>query len=245
MASVNPREIKVVVLTGGKGTRLRPLTAVFPKPLVPLGNRPILEILLLRLAAFGFRDITLCTGHLSELLMAVFGDGSKLGLSLTYSHEETPLGTAGPLALLNDLTDPFIVMNGDLLTTLKFPKMVQYHLDQGADVTIGLYPREVHIDFGVIERTKEGQFTGYVEKPTYQYEVSMGVNVLKPRVLEQVQAGSRMDMPDLVKKVHASGGRVCCYREDCFWLDIGRMDDYALAQEKFAENQEMLLRVDP
>jgi len=245
MASIDVRDIRVVILTGGKGTRLRPLTAVFPKPLVPLGDRPILEILLRRLAAFGFKDITLCTGYLSELLMAVFGDGSKFGLSLEYSHEEVPLGTAGPLALIDNLTDPFVVMNGDLLTTLRFPRMVQYHIDEGADATIGLYPREVRIDFGVIETNEQGHFTGYVEKPTYRYEVSMGVNVLSPSVLKHAKAGERMDMPDLIRQVHREGGKVCCYREDCFWLDIGRMDDYALAQERFAENQDELLRADP
>ena len=172
--------VRAVILAGGQGTRLRPLTAVFPKPLVPLGNKSVVEILLRRLAASGLTDITICTGYLSELIQAVCGDGSKFGLRIEYVSEEEPLGTAGPLSLIPNLTDPFIVMNGDLLTTLDFRRMIDFHRTEQADFTLGLFPREVKIDFGVIELNGDGKFNGYREKPSYNFEVSMGVNVLEP-----------------------------------------------------------------
>ncbi len=236
--------IRAVILAGGKGTRLRPLTAVFPKPLVPLGNKSVVEILLRRLAASGLTDITICTGYLSELIQAVCGDGSKFGLRIEYVNEEEPLGTAGPLSLIPNLTDPFIVMNGDLLTTLDFRRMIDFHRDERADFTLGLFPREVKIDFGVIELNGDGQFNGYREKPSYNFEVSMGVNVLSLSVLRHIKKLERLDMPELVLQVHRSGGRVACYREPCRWLDIGRMDDYAQAQEEFAKNEAAFLRCD-
>jgi len=233
--------VRAVILAGGKGTRLKPLTAVFPKPLVPLGNKPIIEILLRRLASAGLKDVTICTGYLAELIKAVCGDGGKFGLNIEYVGEEQPLGTAGPLSLIPNLTDPFIVMNGDLLTTLSFPSMLNFHKRQKADFTVGVFPREVKIDFGVIQFDKRGEFSGYREKPKYNYEVSMGVNVISLAAMKHVPPGRHLDMPDLVLKVHAGKGRVKCYRENCRWLDIGRMDDYALAQEEFSQNEEAFL----
>jgi len=235
------RDVRAVILAGGRGTRLRPLTTVFPKPLVPLGDKPVIEILLRRLANLGFRDVTLCTGYLHELVMAVCGDGSRWGLNISYSHEEGVLGTAAPLASVEGLTDPFIVMNGDLLTTLNFAHLLDDHVRTGADLTIGVFRREVKIDLGVVESDAEGRFRDYREKPSYQFEVSMGVNVLSRRVMSHVEPGKYLDMPDLVLRVHRAGGTVRCYREDCFWLDIGRMDDYALAQEQFEKNASMFL----
>jgi NDP-mannose synthase len=231
----------VIILAGGKGTRLQPFTAVFPKPLVPLGNRTVLEILLRRLAVCGLTNITICTGHLSELLMAVFGNGAQLGLNISYSHEETPLGTAGPLANIKNLSDPFLVMNGDLLTTLNFTNMLQYHVDNKAAITIGTFSRDVKIDFGVIELDEGGDFFGFREKPTYHFEVSMGVNVISRSILDHIPPGTHLDMPTLVTNVHSKGGKICCYRENCYWLDIGRLDDYGLAQEQFTQNEKMFL----
>ncbi len=233
--------VRTVILAGGKGTRLRPLTAVFPKPLVPLGNKPVIEILLRRLAASGLTDVTLCLGYLGELLQAVCGDGSKFGLKIDYVREEAPLGTAGPLSMIKNLSDPFVVMNGDLLTTLDFRRMLEFHREQKADFTIGAFPREVKIDFGVIEFGEDHQFTGYREKPTYNFEVSMGVNIIGRNALQHVLAGQHLDMPDLVLKVHRAGGAVKCYRQDCRWLDIGRMDDYAQAQDEFSQNEAAFL----
>lgn len=236
--------VKSVILAGGKGTRLRPLTAVFPKPLVPLGNKPVLEILLRRLASSGLKDVTICTGYLAELIQAVCGDGGKFGLNIHYVGEEHPLGTAGPLALIPNLTDPFIAMNGDLLTTLDFRAMINFHRQARADLTIGVFPREVKVDFGVIDFGAEGQFSGYREKPTFQFEVSMGVNVIGLSAMKHIGLGERLDMPELVLRVHQHGGRVQCYRQPCRWLDIGRMDDYAQAQEEFDGNKKAFLQID-
>jgi len=242
MSEISTSQIKGVILAGGRGTRLKPLTTVFPKPLVPLGDKPIIEILLRRLAGFGFRNITLCTGYLRELIMAVCGDGSRFGVRVDYSHEDgPPLGTAAPLAGVRDLTDPFVVMNGDLLTTLDFHRLLQFHAQQQADITIGVYRRDIKIDLGVVESDEHGRFLNFKEKPVYHFEVSMGVNVLTPGVMQHVRLGEYLDMPDLILKVHQSGGKVRCYREDCFWLDIGRMEDYALAQQHFEQHEHMFM----
>ena len=235
------RNVRAVILAGGKGTRLRPLTAIFPKPLVPLGNRAIIEILLLRLAQAGFVDVTISTGYLAELIRAVCRDGSRFGLKIGYVGEEEPLGTAGPLALLSELTDPVIVMNGDLLTTLDFAAMIRYHREQKADLTVGVFPREVKIDFGVVDSGPCGEFEGFREKPTFHFDVSMGVNVIGSGALKHVIAGQRLDMPDLVLKVHQTGGKVASFRQACRWLDIGRLDDYALAQEEFERDENAYL----
>lgn len=242
MPEPRSRSLRAVILAGGKGTRLRPLTAVFPKPLVPLGTKPVIEILLHRLRSCGIVDVTLCTGYLSELLQAVCGRGQRFQQRIDYVREDQPLGTAGPLSQVARLTEPFLVMNGDLLTTLNFRRMIEFHRRQRADITIGAFPREVRIDFGVLQSDAEGTFHGYQEKPTFSYEVSMGVYVMGRAVMKHVRPGERLDMPELVLKVHAAGGKVCCYREQCRWLDIGRMDDYAEAQEQFSRDETAFLR---
>lgn len=229
-------DVKAILLAGGKGTRLRPLTAVFPKPLVPLGHKPIIEVLLSKLKNSGLTDITISTGYLAGLVMAICGDGSKFGVNIDYIGEDEPLGTAGPISLVENLTEDFVVMNGDLLTTLNFKKMIAYHREQEADVTIGIHRREVKIDFGVVD-TEDGVFKGFREKPTFNFDVSMGFNILSKRILKYVEKNKYLDMPDLILKVHENGGKIGCYYEDCYWLDIGRMDDYAQAQIDFAENE--------
>lgn len=240
--STDLSNVSTLLLAGGKGTRLRPLTAVFPKPLVPLGDKPIIEILLRQLANSGFKKVTLSTGYLGELIIAVCGNGEKFGLEIDYVGEDEPLGTAGPLSLINTESDPVLVMNGDLLTTLSFPKMLESHVEAKADATIALFRRDVSIDFGVIDSNDNGLFEGYREKPVFHFEVSMGIYILSRDVYKSVEPGKYLDMPDLIKRTHANGGRVNCYREDCRWLDIGRMDDYALAQEEFSNNESLFLK---
>ncbi|MDX1694009.1 MAG: sugar phosphate nucleotidyltransferase [Ketobacteraceae bacterium] len=234
------KDIKAILLAGGKGTRLRPLTAVFPKPMVPLGHMPIIEILLNKIKNSGLKNVTVSTGYLAELIMALCGDGSKYGLAIDYIREDEPLGTAGPIGLIDGLPENFIVMNGDLLTTLNFGKMIDFHIENDADITIATYKRDVRIDFGVVDRDNE-VFKGFSEKPTFHYDVSMGFNILSRRVLKYIEKNQYLDMPDLILKVHEDGGKVRCYQEDCYWLDIGRMDDYAQAQLDFEENQQRFL----
>lgn len=241
MSNNDFNNVKAFILAGGKGTRLKPFTVVLPKPLVPLGEMSILEILLTRLGKFGFSDFVISTGYLSELIMAVGGDGSKFGARIAYCHEDAPLGTAGPLSLLDEASDPVVVMNGDLLTTLDFSKLLDFHEENDADITIATFRRDVTIDFGVVKSDTQGAFLGFQEKPTYEMDVSMGVNVLSKDVVNSIQSGKRLDMPDLIQSVAAEGGRVCCYKEDCYWLDIGRIDDYAAAQEQFDLNRTRFL----
>lgn len=229
--------VDALLLAGGRGTRLGPYAAVLPKPLVPLGDMPVLEILLRRLHRHGLTNLVLCTGHLAELIQAYFGDGTRFGVRLRYAREDRPLGTAGPIRLVPDLGDPFLVLNGDLLTTLDLAAMLAAHRRSGADATIATYPREVRIDFGVLDIDDDGHLQQYREKPVYHFDVSMGVYVFRHHVLELIRPQERLDIPELVERIRAAGGRVACHRSDCYWLDIGRPDDYARAQQEFEQHR--------
>ena len=235
--------MKAVILAGGKGTRLRPYTTCIPKPLMPIGDMPVLEVVLRQLKRDGFDEVIITVGYLSELIRAFFKDGSRLGLKIEYSFEDEPLGTAGPLSLVKDkLSGDFLLMNGDLLTTLNFKKMYEFHKTNNADATIGLYQRDVRIDFGVIEADEKHKLTNYIEKPTYHFDVSMGVNVLSAKAVDKyLQPGTRLDVPELMQKMKEDGCNVVCYKEDCFWLDIGRVADYEVAAEEFEKRRKEFL----
>ena len=233
--------MKAVILAGGKGRRLRPYTTVLPKPLMPLGEMPIVEVVLRQLAANGFREVTLAVGYLAELMMAYCGDGSKFGLHLRYSREEEPLGTAGPLALIEGLTDTTLVMNGDVLTTLDMRAMVARHRASGAVATIATHRRQHQINYGIIESDGANRVTAYIEKPTHHYQVSMGLYLLEPAVLARIAPGEYLDLPDLVRQLMADGQPVMAYPFDGYWRDIGRHDDYEQAVEEFETMQAQLL----
>jgi NDP-mannose synthase len=228
---------KAVILAGGKGTRLAPYTTVFPKPLMPLGETPILEVILRQLSRDGFEQITLAVGHLAELIEAYFGDGSKLGVSLTYVREAEPLGTAGPLASVGNLTEPFLVMNGDVLSTMDFGAFMSGHEASGADASISTQTRTTRIDFGVVEASPEGLVTGYVEKPSADYLVSMGVYAFSPGVLAAIRPNEYLDFPDLVLALLSMGRTVRSVPFDGYWLDIGRHDDFERAQVEFSSRR--------
>ncbi len=232
--------MRAVILAGGKGTRLAPYTTVFPKPLMPIGEMPILEIVLRQLAHHGIQDITLAVGYLAELLMAYCGDGSKFGLRLDYSREELPLGTAGPISLIEDIQETFLVMNGDLLTTIDYSAMWKYHEERGAIATLASYRREVKIDLGVIE-SEEGWVKDYIEKPTYHYAVSTGIYIFNPEVLKYVERGMRLDLPELILRLIHAGEKVNIYNFDGYWLDIGRHDDYDSAVQEFSAHRNEFL----
>ncbi len=170
--------MKAVVLAGGKGARLSPYTKILPKPLMPMGDMPILEILLRQMKRSGVDEVFLTVGHLAELLRAFFQDGKWLGIDIHYSYEDQPLGTAGPLSLISGLDDTFLVSNGDVLTTMDFRQLVDFHKQSGAIATISAHCRKVYIDFGIIQNNTKNEIIGYIEKPTYDYYVSMGVYVL-------------------------------------------------------------------
>lgn len=232
--------LRAIILAGGKGTRLLPFTVNFPKPLVPLGDTPVVEVLIRRLIRYGITDVTLTLGHLAELVKAYFHHRRHLTehLTLRYIEEEEPTGTAGSLANVPGLTDTFLAMNGDLLTNLDFNALVQFHREQQALLTIATHTRHVKIDLGVLEFDGDYQLRCYLEKPEKTYHVSMGIYVYEPRVLTYIDPGRHLDFPDLVIRLMEQGERVCAYPSDCLWLDIGRPDDYARAQELYSEQKE-------
>jgi NDP-sugar pyrophosphorylase family protein len=232
--------IDVVVLAGGKGTRLRPYTTVLPKPLMPVGDMPVLEILLRRLAAAGFSRINLAVGHLAELIEAYFGDGKRLGVEVVYWREDEPLGTAGPLAEMELTSDRVLVMNGDLLTTLEFGPFVEAHLSSGAATTLAVRRREIPIEFGVV-RVDGETVVAFDEKPVITYDVSMGVYVFEQRVVSLVPHGVKYDFPDLLGAVLEHGWPVHAHRSTDVWVDLGRIEDYELALDRVDDLRDALL----
>lgn len=237
--------MKAVIVAGGKGTRLGPYAAVFPKPLMPLGDEmPVLELLLHQLRGAGVKEVILAVNHLQHLIRAFFGQGERIGMRISYSLEDAPLGTAGPLGLvLQDVGETFFMMNGDLLTTLDFRHMLADHRACGAAATIASFKRELKIDFGLLETDAALRMTGYVEKPSYTHLVSMGCYVLeRDAVTPYLHAGRHLDMPELMRAMIADGQHVHCHIPNCIWLDIGRPDDYAAAQDLFATSRETFFR---
>ena len=237
--------MQAIVLAGGKGTRLRPFTHVFPKPLMPLGDAdpmPILEVVLRQLGRSGFRDVTIITGYLTELIEAFCGDGRRFGSRIDYRREVTPLGTAGGLALIERPSRPVLVLNGDILTTLDFAALYEFHRARGAKATIAAFPRSVRIDFGVLEFGDDPHvLTGYREKPEFAFDVSMGLYVLDPVAWDFLNPGQELPMPSLLEAIRAAGHPVHCFRQPCEWLDIGRHDDYAAANEMFESRRAAFL----
>ena len=235
--------MRAIILAGGKGQRLRPYTTVLPKPLMPIGDMPILEVVLRQLKRAGITRVTVAVGYLAELLQAFFGDGKRLGLEIDYSFEEHPLGTVGPLTLIPDLAreQSFLMMNGDILTTMDFNALIARHHESGAVTTIATYRREVKIDFGVVETNAQNLLTGYVEKPSFDYRVSMGIYCFDARVLGMLKHNEYCDFPDLVKRLIAAGEPVASYPFEGYWLDMGRPDDYATAIEEFESRRSLFL----
>jgi NDP-mannose synthase len=234
--------MQAVILAGGKGARLRPYTTTFPKPLMPIDDLPILEIVLRQLAHYGFERVIITTGHLAEMIRLFCGDGSRWGLRVEYSKEDVPLGTAGPLALLGaQLDEHFLVMNGDLLTTMDYRQLLRAHMAGGNLATVSLYERQVKIDFGVVDEAPAGFLGEYREKPTFDFSVSMGVNALSRGALTYMTPGEHIDIPELMMRLKRSGQRVACHRPSCYWLDIGRAEDYQIATDEFIRRRDEFL----
>lgn len=241
---VRPVQVRqAVVMAGGKGTRLYPYSALFPKPLMPLGDMPILELLLRRMKNAGIEEVIIAVNHLRHLIEAYFGDGSSIGLNLIYSNESKPLGTAGALGnMVNLLDDTFFLANGDLLTSMNLKRMADRHISDQADATIGVYERENKIDFGLIEFDEHNRLSAYKEKPSNKYHVSMGVYILqREAVRAHVSSVDYLDMPDLLLRIKSNSGSVMCFKDDCVWLDVGRPDDFALAQQMYEKDQQTFL----
>ncbi len=229
--------MQAVLMAGGLGTRLRPLTAVLPKPLVPIGDISIMELVLRQLRAAGFESVIISVGYKAELIMAVVGDGTQFGLKVRYHKENQPLGTVGALALIEDLADSFLVMNGDICTNLNFAEIYRDHIASSAAVTVGTFPRREKIELGVLElNSSNDRIVGFREKPTYDFHVAMGVNVFSRRVLDLIPKGEFFGFDMLMHAMLREGVAMRPYVFDGLWLDIGRPDDYNRMVEDYAAN---------
>jgi NDP-sugar pyrophosphorylase family protein len=234
--------LKAVILAGGKGTRLAPFTRVFPKSMLPIGDRVILEILLGQIKHAGINDVILTVGDQAGIMRAFFQDGKRYNLNITYSQESQPLGTAGPIAKIEDLTETFLVTNGDVLTLMEMNDLIRFHKKQKSVCTIAMHTKKVKINLGVIEQKRGYKITGYTEKPTLDYKVSMGVYVFEPQVLEYIPTGEYFDFPDLVKKLIKAGKRVVGYPFNGYWKDLGTPEDYEQAIQDFDEMRAQFLK---
>jgi NDP-sugar pyrophosphorylase family protein len=229
--------MKAVILAGGKGTRLAPYTTILPKPLVPVGDLPILEIIIKQLIHFGFKEVVLMVGYLSGLIKAYFDQRPSItkSINITYISEETPTGTAGSLGFLTDMTDSFLVMNGDILTTLNYKKLLEHHERNGNKLTIAMHQKKVKIDLGVLDVDENNRLRGYDEKPEFNYNVSMGIYVYHPAVLHEITKGEYLDFPTLAVRLKDRGEKVEGFSNDARWLDIGRIEDFNKASDEFEE----------
>ena len=229
---VRTRGVKrAILLAGGLGTRLHPFTVVIPKPLVPIGNLPILEIIIRQLAAQGFDRVTLAVNHQADLLRAYFGDGSRWNIRIDSSLEPTPLGTMGPLKLIEDLPQDFLVMNGDILSDLNYANFLEGHVDARRLFTIAAAARQQTIDYGVLQIDDQEKLTGFEEKPKIPYIVSMGVYALSRAALDWIPSNEPFGFDQLVLKMLAAQRAIKVVPHHGYWLDIGRPDDYQRAIE--------------
>ncbi len=228
---------RAVIMAGGLGRRLYPYTAVLPKPLVPIGDRPILELLILQLRDAGVTHVTLATGHMAELVMAFFGSGEKYGIEIDYSLEQKPLGTVGPLGIIDGLNDTFLVLNGDVLTDIDFQELVEHHERGNAILTVATNRKAVKLELGVIDTDLMGHVTGFREKPEFSVDVSMGIYVFHPEIVRHVPAGEELGFDDLMANLLRDRIPVATYPFDGIWFDIGIPEDYGKAIEYYEEHR--------
>jgi NDP-sugar pyrophosphorylase family protein len=233
---------RAVILAGGKGTRLRPYTVVLPKPLMPLGDYPILEVIVRQLVAAGFDHITMTVNHQADLIKTFFGNGEKWGINIDYSLEDKPLSTMGPLSLISDLPENFLVMNGDILTDLDFNAFYQEHVNQKNIFTISSYVRE-HVNlYGVLETNEAQQLVDFKEKPVTRFEVSMGIYMLNKTVLNFIPYNQPYGFDHLMLDLIKTNKNATVRQFEGYWLDIGRPDDYMIAIDEFEKNKEIFLK---
>jgi len=235
---------RAVIFAGGLGTRLHPQTAELPKPLLPVGDRPVLDVVVRQVRAAGFERITIATGHLSELIEEFFGDGRGHGVPIDYHREREPLGTIGALGLIDGLDEPFLVVNGDVLTDMSYAGLLARHTASDAVATIATRHLDVKIPLGVMSfaaASDPTRVTDYVEKPEIGYVASMGIYCFDPAAIVHIQPGARMDFPDLILRLVAAGDVVRAWRSEDYWLDIGRPEDYEQAVGEFARMRHRLV----
>jgi NDP-sugar pyrophosphorylase family protein len=234
---------RAVILTGGRGTRLRPYTVVLPKPLMPIGDYPILEVIIRQLVHYGFDHITLAVNHQAELIKAYFGNGEKWGVVIDYSMEISPLGTMGPLRLISDLPENFLVMNGDVLTDIPFDDFFDTHVRGSELFTIASHTRMQLIDYGVLLVDGRSTLTGFVEKPQEKFQVSMGVYMLNYKVLDFIPRSQFFGFDSLMLSMLNKKVDVKVIEHTGNWLDIGRPDDYLSAIDQFEEKKHLYMHV--
>jgi NDP-mannose synthase len=220
---------RAVILAGGRGTRLRPYTVALPKPLMPIGEWPILEIIIKQLARHGFNHVTLAVNHQADILRAYFGDGAKWNVKIDYSLETQALGTVGPLRLIADLPENFLVMNGDILTDLDFGAFIRRHQQQARAFTVSAAAREQKIDYGVLKVNEDSRLCGFEEKPVIPYLVSMGIYCLHSKVLNEIPVNQPFGFDQLILSRLSTNRSVVVEPHPGYWLDIGRPDDYERA----------------
>jgi NDP-mannose synthase len=232
---------RAVILAGGKGTRLRPYTVVLPKPLMPIGEYPILEVVIRQLVFHGFEHITMAVNHQAEIIKAFFGDGSKWGVQIDYSLEDQPLGTIGPLRLIQGLPQHFLVMNGDVLTDLNFSEFYAAHVSHSRLFTVSSHIRRERIDYGVLEADADGRLQRFEEKPTKIFEVSMGIYMINSDLFNLVPEGRAYGFDQLMHDMLRTKQPVAVKKFEGYWLDIGRPDDYMQAIEEFKDMKQKFL----
>jgi NDP-sugar pyrophosphorylase family protein len=221
---------RAVVLAGGRGSRLYPFTASLPKPLLPVGERPVVELIVRRLAVFGASRITVAVNYLADLVESFLGDGRRFGVPVDYVREAVPLGTAGPIGLVEPWKGPLVVTNGDILSDIDFHRLMKCHREKGAALTVTSMVQSLHIDSGVLTTDSSLRVTGIVEKPSVEHRISLGTYVLAEHVAGLILRNERLEMPELVRKLIDNGERVVAYDHSGFWLDIGHPEDFAKAQ---------------
>lgn len=234
--------MRAIILAGGKGTRLRPYTVVLPKPLMPIGEYPILEVIVRQLAYYGFTHITMAVNHQSEIIQAFFGKGEKWGIYIDYSLENKPLSTMGPLRLIRDLPENFLVMNGDILTDLNFREFYDFHERSHNLFTISSHTRVIKTEYGVLELTNDNQLSGFKEKPVIPYTVSMGIYMVERGVVQHIPEENAYGFDHLMIDLIKKGKRVSVKNYEGYWLDIGRPDDYMQAIEEFDKMEKIFLK---
>lgn len=239
MSGISTKIKQAVILAGGEGQRLRPYSKVLPKPLWPVGNVPIIVIIIRQLALAGIKDIIIAVGHQSELIRIILGDGKQYGVNIIYAVEKKPLGTAGPLKRIRNLDRNFLVLNGDLLTDMPFKKFAQYHLNEKTGATVAVTKRSVKVDFGVVIEN-ENKITEYLEKPGLKYLVSTGIYAFRREIIKHIP-NRRFEFPELVNRLIQQGDYPSTYKFEGRWLDIGRLDDWEKADRLFQRNSKLFL----
>lgn len=234
-------KIQAIILAGGKGSRLRPYTTVLPKPLLPLGEFPIAEIIIRQFKSFDIKNIVISTGYLGGLIEAYFAKGKRWGVNIQYIRENRPLGTAGAIKLVKDVEEDFLVINGDVLSDINFGELIKHHKKKRNIATIIIKERKVKTDFGVIQSDDHGRLIDYIEKPQHKFYVSTGINILNKKCKSYIQNNESIGMPELMLRMKNSGEKVHCFKTKALWLDLGRFDDFESAQEVFIKHKKKFL----